>query len=196
MARGQRGLHFKVVRAHAFTAHDEDDLFQEIATQVWNSIPQFRAESTETTSLYRVALNSSLTLLQSIAAHYPPERRETMGFSASAIEQQLAQFLSPWFVKLIACEAAPVLRQIRCRVLALNGEKDIQVACQENLAAIREGIRAGGNSGVTTHALPGLNHLFQHCDSGAVSEYGTIEETMSPEVLRIVGEWILQRPPD
>jgi RNA polymerase sigma-70 factor (ECF subfamily) len=55
-----RGLLFKVVRAYAFTAHDRDDLFQEIITQVWNSIPHFRAESAPTTWLYRVALNTSL----------------------------------------------------------------------------------------------------------------------------------------
>ena len=55
-----KGLLFKVVHAYAFTAHDRDDLFQEIVTQVWNSIPRFRAESGVTTWLYRVALNSSL----------------------------------------------------------------------------------------------------------------------------------------
>lgn len=51
-----KGLLFKVVRAYAFTAHDQDDLFQEIATQVWHSVPKFRGESAETTWLYRVAL--------------------------------------------------------------------------------------------------------------------------------------------
>lgn len=55
-----RGLLFKVVRAYAFRPHDADDLFQEIVTQVWNSIPRFRAESAETTWLYRVALNTAL----------------------------------------------------------------------------------------------------------------------------------------
>lgn len=55
-----KGLLFKVVHAYGFTPHDRDDLFQEIATQVWNSIPRFRAESAVTTWLYRVALNSAL----------------------------------------------------------------------------------------------------------------------------------------
>lgn len=56
-----RGLLFKVVHAYAFEANDRDDLFQEIVTQVWHSIPRFRAESSVTTWLYRVALNSSLS---------------------------------------------------------------------------------------------------------------------------------------
>ena len=55
-----KGLIFKVVHAYAFTAHDREDLFQEIATQLWNSIPRFRAESAVATWLYRVALNTAL----------------------------------------------------------------------------------------------------------------------------------------
>src|SRR6476469_3577794 len=55
-----KGLLFKVVHAYAVTSHDREDLFQEIATQVWNSIPRFRSESAVTTWLYRVALNTAL----------------------------------------------------------------------------------------------------------------------------------------
>jgi RNA polymerase sigma-70 factor (ECF subfamily) len=55
-----KGLLFKVVHAYAFTSHDREDLFQEIATQIWNSISRFRAESSVTTWLYRVALNTAL----------------------------------------------------------------------------------------------------------------------------------------
>lgn len=55
-----KGLLFKIVRAYAYTAEDRDDLFQEIALQVWRSIPNFRNESAVTTWLYRIALNTSL----------------------------------------------------------------------------------------------------------------------------------------
>ena len=55
-----RGLVFKVVGAHAFTPHDREDLFQEIITQIWNSVPNFRGESAVTTWLYRVSLNSAM----------------------------------------------------------------------------------------------------------------------------------------
>lgn len=53
-------LLFKIVHAYAFTMPDKDDLFQEIALQVWRSIPSFRGESAETTWLYRIALNTAL----------------------------------------------------------------------------------------------------------------------------------------
>lgn len=65
-----RGLLLKVVRAYAFSVHDRDDLFQEIVTQVWNSIPLFRAESSVTTWLYRVALNSSLAWTRKERKHW------------------------------------------------------------------------------------------------------------------------------
>jgi RNA polymerase sigma-70 factor (ECF subfamily) len=52
-----KGLLFKVIRAYAFTSQDREDLFQEIALQVWRSIPMFRQESAVTTWLYRIALN-------------------------------------------------------------------------------------------------------------------------------------------
>ena len=54
------GLFFKVVRAYAFNPHDQEDLFQEIATQVWNSVPKFRGDSAVTTWIYRVALYSAI----------------------------------------------------------------------------------------------------------------------------------------
>src|SRR5690606_7260114 len=58
--REHRGLMLKVVRAYAFTADDQEDLLQEIALQLWNSIPNHRGEAAESTWIYRVALYSAL----------------------------------------------------------------------------------------------------------------------------------------
>jgi len=55
-----KALLFKILRAYAFTAEDRDDLFQEIALQVWKSVPNFRSESAVTTWLYRIALNTAI----------------------------------------------------------------------------------------------------------------------------------------
>lgn len=55
-----KGLFFKVVRAYAFTPEDQDDLFQEIALQVWHSVPNFRGESKVSTWIYRVALYAAM----------------------------------------------------------------------------------------------------------------------------------------
>jgi hypothetical protein len=50
-----------------------------------------------------------------------------------------------------------------------------------------------GNRDATTLVLPGLNHLFQTCKTGAVAEYGQIEETMSPAALEAISDWIAAR---
>jgi len=55
-----KGIIFKIVRVYAFNAMNQDDLFQEIVIQIWNSIPSFRGESSVTTWLYRISLNTAL----------------------------------------------------------------------------------------------------------------------------------------
>jgi hypothetical protein len=64
------------------------------------------------------------------------------------------------------------------------------VAAAVNLPAIADALRAGGNTQVTTRALAKLNHLFQTAKTGALSEYGQIEETFAPEALTVISDWI------
>jgi fermentation-respiration switch protein FrsA (DUF1100 family) len=80
--------------------------------------------------------------------------------------------------------------QVECSVLAINGEKDLQVPPEENLQAIEEALNAGGNKDYTVKELPGLNHLFQTAQTGSPSEYAAIEETISPTALEVIGDWI------
>lgn len=75
--------------------------------------------------------------------------------------------------------------------ITLNGSKDSQVPPRENLGRIERELKAGGNKDCTLRELPGLNHLFQTCVTGATSEYVKIEETMSPLVLQVVSDWIV-----
>jgi hypothetical protein len=75
-------------------------------------------------------------------------------------------------------------------VLALGGGDDIQVADAMDLPRIDSMLEASGNKRVTTHLMPGLNHLFQHCHTCMIAEYGTLDETFSPEVLQIMGDWL------
>ena len=55
-----KGLLFKIVRAYTSTPMDQDDLFQEIIIQVWNSIPSFRQESSIPTWIYRISINTAI----------------------------------------------------------------------------------------------------------------------------------------
>jgi len=109
--------------------------------------------------------------------------------------KQLAAGFSPaiftWYRYFISTNPATYWKKTGCPVLALNGEKDLQVAADVNLPAIEKALRSGGNSSVTIVSLPGLNHLFQTSSTGLPAEYGEIEETISPEVLRMITDWIL-----
>ena len=96
-----------------------------------------------------------------------------------------------WFRYFIMTNPATFWKKVGCPVLALNGEKDLQVSANENLPAIEKALKSSGNKSVKTVKLPGLNHLFQHCDKGLPAEYGQIEETFSPEALKIITDWIL-----
>ena len=80
--------------------------------------------------------------------------------------------------------------KVTCPVLALNGAKDLQVAADENLMAIENALKSGRNKNYKTQKLEELNHLFQHSDKGLPTEYGNIEETFSPEALKIITDWI------
>jgi alpha-beta hydrolase superfamily lysophospholipase len=96
-----------------------------------------------------------------------------------------------WFRYFIMTDPATFWEKVKCPVLALNGEKDLQVAANENLPAIEKALKSSGNKTVKIVKLPGLNHQFQHCNTGLMAEYGQIEETFSPEVLKIITDWIL-----
>lgn len=107
-----------------------------------------------------------------------------------AIDMQLQSVNNTWFRYFLSYNPRPALRRVKCPVLALNGEKDLQVPPKQNLPAIEKALTEGGNPNFKIMELDNLNHLFQHCETGAISEYGQIEETISPEVLEIMTEWI------
>ena len=101
------------------------------------------------------------------------------------------QVTDPWFYYFIRFSPESALSSITVPLLALNGTKDVQVVADVNLPKILQYTKEGGNSEVTVHYLEGLNHLFQHCKSGAPSEYAQIEETFSEEALSIIKDWII-----
>ena len=53
--------------------------------------------------------------------------------------------LTPWFRYFIKYDPEPVLQKVKCPVLALNGELDLQVPADQNLPAIEAALKAGGN---------------------------------------------------
>ena len=99
----------------------------------------------------------------------------------------LKQTDSPYIRHFLTIDVSKRLPYIKCPVLALNGTKDIQVDCTANITELENGLSGCKH---TLKKIEGVNHLFQHCQTGVVSEYPLIEETIAPEVLEIVTKWI------
>lgn len=78
-------------------------------------------------------------------------------------------------------------------VLALVGEKDLQLAAEPHLSAISGALARGGNDDVTVRGMPGLNHLLQEAESGSPSEFARIEQTVAPAALQLMSGWFAGR---
>lgn len=113
-----------------------------------------------------------------------PEREQVISSMVNSI-------VSPWTQFFMTYDPAPTLEKVKCPVLALNGEKDLQVSPRENLEAIKTALEKGGNKNSTIKELPALNHLFQESKTGAPSEYATLEQTFSPAALTEITSWIV-----
>ena len=99
---------------------------------------------------------------------------------------------TPWFRHFLTYEPAETIEQVRVPVLAIQGENDLQVPFEENLSGIEAALQRGGNTDYEVHALPGLNHLFQHSETGSPAEYQAIEETWSVDAMELIAGWILK----
>jgi pimeloyl-ACP methyl ester carboxylesterase len=126
-----------------------------------------------------------------VAAMPEAERKALDATGGSLSEVAIKAFNNTWFRYVLTYDPRPTLRTVHCPVLAINGEKDLQVSAKENLAEIAKALQAGGNTNVKTVEFPGLNHLFQPCKTGSPSEYASIETTIAPEALKTIGDWIV-----
>ena len=97
-----------------------------------------------------------------------------------------------WSRYFLAHEPGEVLEQVTVPVLAINGTEDLHVPHDENLGAIEAALIRGGNTGYEIHALPDLNHVFRHAGSDTASESQASQETLAPEVLELIADWILK----
>ena len=135
-------------------------------------------------------------VLAGLEAATEEERSQAGVNEGTSLEQvvaaQTAQVNSPWFRYFLFHDPAPVLERVTVPVLAVNGEKDLQVPFEENLREIEEALKRGGNTRYEVHALPDHNHLFQRAETGAPSEYQQIEETWSVESMELIAQWILK----
>ncbi|MHC4723025.1 MAG: alpha/beta hydrolase family protein [Planctomycetota bacterium] len=139
-----------------------------------------------------IAEKKLLELGEKAEAELNEEEKELLkSFESGELGMQL--MLSPWYRWYLTYDPKSSLTKVKCPVLAIIGELDLQVAPKENLRAIEEVLKAGGNKSYTIKELANLNHLFQTAQTGELSEYGKIEETISPIALKLIADWILEQ---
>lgn len=133
-------------------------------------------------------LKAKLTeyILEQVPEAFRPANMTEQEFADS----QTAALRSPWMQYFLRYDPSIILEEVDCPVLAVNGDKDLQVPAKVNLEGIAAALKKGGNQQVTIIEFPDLNHLFQKTTTGLPSEYGDLEETFSEEVMQKVTEWI------
>ena len=104
-----------------------------------------------------------------------------------AVARQVEQ--QAWMRHFITLNYKDDMKAIRCPVLALNGERDLQVIARPNLAILKPILKKNKRSKIVRY--PQLNHLVQTCRTGLPDEYGQIEETIAPVVLDDIVRWII-----
>lgn len=119
----------------------------------------------------------------------PELRNMAAMLPAQQQKQFLAEILTPWMFEFIKLDPTPYISATRCPALILNGSKDLQVVASQNLPVF-EKIAADKKKDFTIREMEGLNHLFQHCSTGLPTEYGQISETIAPEVLEAITQFI------
>ena len=132
--------------------------------------------------------NFILQNIDSLVNAVSPDSLKANANAKASFKQAFKQLMIPEMKSFINYNPAEALSKIKCPVLALGGEKDMQVPVDINLNRIRTSVKGP----VTTKKYSRMNHLFQDCTTGLPNEYGSIEETISPNVLMDIVEWIKQ----
>ena len=97
---------------------------------------------------------------------------------------------SKWYKYFISFNPQPYLEKLDCKVLALNGSKDVQVIAATNLKGIKQSLQKSKSPKYDVIEIPGLNHLFQTCITCNPAEYNDLEESFSPVALEMMGNWL------
>ena len=184
------------------------DLMEEQGEQITLSSGASKESSAAYKPLYRKFLELSASGIDS--ATYATKAREAfhawkattdqkvlqeMGFSDRAtveviFNNLIPQFTSPWMQYFLAFDPAPWLEKTTAKVLALNGEKDIQVIAPSNTEGLKKALAKSKSPSFEVKVLPGLNHLFQKCTICSLPEYGMLDETFSESAITEITSWL------
>lgn len=127
---------------------------------------------------------------QQLASRLTPEQQERYGMTPERKAAAIQQMCSPWFFAFLHFDPKPYIRKMRCPLLALGGELDLQVESAANNRLFEKYLPRNPHHRFVI--IPQANHLLQPCSTGLPEEYGSIEETIRPEVLDIICDWLAE----
>jgi uncharacterized protein len=167
----------------------------------WNKLKDFL--TTVAVSLYRKADEQAAEtrkILSVVQEEKDPASldRKLREFLAGKVSEaqiagQIRQLTSPAFRRMLTYDPAAALKKLACPVLALYAEKDLSVPAELNLPAMSAALESSGNKKFKVEELPDLNLLFQTADVGIGREANWTGETISPEVLKKIADWLSQQ---
>jgi pimeloyl-ACP methyl ester carboxylesterase len=158
-------------------------LFTKVANAINNAKDSISAITDVSVIMEDWASHSSAEALAEMDLHTKTKRDEYT-------VEMVKQLRSTWFRYFIRFDPTPYLQSLSCKVLAINGNKDVQVVSKQNLPGIEAALKKSKSTHYDIKEIPGVNHLFQACNKCTVAEYGELEETISPIVLELIVNWL------
>lgn len=126
----------------------------------------------------------------------PEDVRSALGDRATFVETQselqVEGTSAPWFTDLLRSDAGVGWAKAAMPVLGIFAGKDVQVLASQN-APLMESALAGGHPASRVVTLPDANHLFQAAETGALAEYGTLEQSFTPDLLPLLVGWVAEQ---
>lgn len=157
----------------------------------YKNLMNLAVNSTDSTA----TIAAATALSQQWATATAPSLQKEMGFETDETRNEIVknlmrEFSGEWFRYFLAFDPQVYLQKVNAKVLALNGDKDIQVIAASNLPGIETALKKSKSKKYAVKTIPGLNHLFQTCKLCTIPEYGMLEETFSPAALQEINEWL------
>jgi dipeptidyl aminopeptidase/acylaminoacyl peptidase len=114
-------------------------------------------------------------------------------FTKGMVDELQKQFSGRWFRYFLQHDPAPVLERVKCPVLLVFGERDLQVPAEWNRDAMVKALEKGGNKDFKARIFPKANHLYQEAKTGSPSEYTALPKEFVPGFLEFMSSWIPER---
>lgn len=190
LASKDPGIAFAVLLACPAVSGMDVLLAQTMQAEIASGVPQEQVDLDAEigSALYKLAAQGKSeadmqAALNKFARKAPP-------FAIASWKAQIPRFTNPWLRFFLNYNPATALEHVNCPVLALYGERDLQVLSEQNAPELERALKRAHNKQAAVVVLPNLNYMFQRAKTGLAAEYSTIPEDISPLALHDIGLWL------